>query len=171
MSFQVHFPTARTQGPAVFRQPRRAAAWKPSRPVSILPATACLHRFDLPGIARHVVPRGSDRQPCLAAPADGAGYLGELGAAAIERSDGRIRRDPVLALLLRLVHRDVRTAQQFVDPRRMRGQSHAEGNALGRFAQPYRLSGHSGKHRSARRRLALKISAIWHSVASPAAWP
>ena len=45
---------------------------------------ARLPRIDLPGIAQHIVQRGVDRQPCFAASADHAGYLRELGEAALK---------------------------------------------------------------------------------------
>ena len=46
---------------------------------------ARLPRIDLPGIAQHIVQRGVDRQPCFAAPGDYAGYLRELGEAALKQ--------------------------------------------------------------------------------------
>jgi len=45
---------------------------------------ARLPRIDLPGIAQHIVQRGVDRQPCFAASDDYAGYLRELGEAALK---------------------------------------------------------------------------------------
>jgi putative transposase len=47
-------------------------------------AMARLPRIDLPGIAQHIVQRGVDRQPCFAAPSDHAGFLRELGEAALK---------------------------------------------------------------------------------------
>ena len=44
---------------------------------------ARLPRFDLPGIAQHVIQRGNDRQPCFAAEEDYLHYLQELDEAAM----------------------------------------------------------------------------------------
>lgn len=43
---------------------------------------ARLPRLDLPGIARHIVPRGNDRQAFFADDADHLHYRQELGGAA-----------------------------------------------------------------------------------------
>jgi len=43
---------------------------------------ARLPRFDLPGVAQHIVQRGNDRQPCFADDADYLHYRQELGEAA-----------------------------------------------------------------------------------------
>ena len=44
---------------------------------------ARLPRFDLPGVAQHIVQRGNDRQPCFADDADYLHYRQELGEAAL----------------------------------------------------------------------------------------
>jgi len=43
-------------------------------------------RFDLPGIAQHIVQRGNNRQACFASDADYGGYLRELAEAALKHS-------------------------------------------------------------------------------------
>ena len=44
---------------------------------------ARLLRFDLPGVAQHIVQRGNDRRPCFADDADCLHYRQELGEAAL----------------------------------------------------------------------------------------